>query len=116
MVSLPLRRGGLGRGPSRNVGRGAACCALREGVAAPSGGEGSGGILFHRDWISGTLFLEGSRRFATMRRSKLATMVIGRLAESRRFATMAELTKDQKKWIDQMIKKKGLNEYGDPKD
>ena len=26
------------------------------------------------------------------------------------------MTQDQKKWIDQMIKRMDLNEYGDPKD
>lgn len=29
---------------------------------------------------------------------------------------MPELDDQQKKWIDDMIKKHGLNEYGDPKD
>lgn len=29
---------------------------------------------------------------------------------------MAELSDQQKKWIDDMLKKKGLNEFGDPKD
>ncbi len=29
---------------------------------------------------------------------------------------MAELTASQKKWIDDMIRKSGLNEFGDPKD
>jgi hypothetical protein len=29
---------------------------------------------------------------------------------------MAELDNQKKKWIDQMIKKQNLNEYGDPKD
>jgi hypothetical protein len=29
---------------------------------------------------------------------------------------MAELSDQQKKWIDDMIKKAGLNEFGDPKD
>jgi hypothetical protein len=29
---------------------------------------------------------------------------------------MAELTRDQKKFIDDRIKREGLNEYGDPKD
>lgn len=29
---------------------------------------------------------------------------------------MAELDEQQKKWLDEMIKKKGLNEFGDPKD
>ena len=29
---------------------------------------------------------------------------------------MADLDDQQKKWIDEMIKKKGLNEFGDPKD
>ena len=29
---------------------------------------------------------------------------------------MAELNPQQKKWIDEMIKKKNLNEFGDPKD
>ncbi len=28
---------------------------------------------------------------------------------------MAELDDQQKKWIDETLKKKGLNEYGDPK-
>jgi hypothetical protein len=28
---------------------------------------------------------------------------------------MAELTKQQKEWIDKMIQKAGLNEFGDPK-
>ncbi len=29
---------------------------------------------------------------------------------------MANLTDQEKKWIDQMLKKLGLNDYGDPKD
>lgn len=29
---------------------------------------------------------------------------------------MANLSKQQKQWIDDMIKRHGLNEYGDPKD
>ncbi|HLK55547.1 MAG TPA: hypothetical protein VKU00_03235 [Chthonomonadaceae bacterium] len=29
---------------------------------------------------------------------------------------MADLSKDQKKYLDDMIKQKGLNEFGDPKD
>ena len=29
---------------------------------------------------------------------------------------MAELTRDQKRYIDDRIKREGLNEYGDPKD
>jgi hypothetical protein len=29
---------------------------------------------------------------------------------------MAELTDQQKKWINDMIKKQGLNEFGDPRD
>jgi hypothetical protein len=29
---------------------------------------------------------------------------------------MAELSDKQKRWIDDMIKKLGLNEFGDPKD
>jgi len=29
---------------------------------------------------------------------------------------MADISDQQKKWIEDMIKKKGLNEYGDPKD
>jgi len=29
---------------------------------------------------------------------------------------MADLNKDQKKYLDDMIKQKGLNEFGDPKD
>jgi hypothetical protein len=28
---------------------------------------------------------------------------------------MADLTDDQKKWIDDQIKREGLNEFGDPK-
>jgi hypothetical protein len=34
----------------------------------------------------------------------------------RRIGPMAELTDKQKRWIDDMIKKSGLNEFGDPKD
>ncbi len=29
---------------------------------------------------------------------------------------MPDLSDQQKKWIDEMIKKSGLNEFGDPKD